>query len=173
MAATTTGLLAASLATSALGTMSSSYAQAKAAKTEGRYQQQQFETNARLADIQAKDAIKRGDKESANHMKKVRAMIGSQRAKMAAQGIDANSGSALDIQMDTAIYGSMDAQTIKNNAWREAWGYRVQANDYSGQGAMANLAAKNKARNTILTGGMTVASDITSGIYSYKTSSRT
>lgn len=170
MAATTGQLLAASMATNAIGTMSSSYAQSKALKTQGAYQKQQFDTNARIADIQAADAIKRGDKESANHMRKVRQLIGSQRAKAAASGVDANSGSALDIQLDTSNFGALDALTIKNNAWREAWGYRVQANDYRGQGAMASLSAKNAARNTILTGGLTVAKDITAGLYSYNSS---
>lgn len=53
--------------------------------------------------------------------------IGTQRSVQAANGIDVNSGSAAQLQDDTAMIGELDALTIQNNAAREAYGYRVQA----------------------------------------------
>ena len=46
---------------------------------------------------------------------------------MAANGVDLSSGSPLDILGDTAMYGELDALTIRSNAEREAYGYRVQS----------------------------------------------
>jgi hypothetical protein len=41
------------------------------------------------------------------------------------------SGTPLNLLSDTAQIGEEDAQTIRNNAAREAWGYRNQANEAS------------------------------------------
>ncbi len=48
----------------------------------------------------------------------------------------------------------MDALTVKNNAWREAWGYKAQARSYRTQGALSRLASRNEANSTLLTGGL-------------------
>ena len=130
------------------------YAQSSAQQTQAEYQRQQYETNARLAEMSSKDAIKRGDEDAAKYKSKIKQTIGAQRAAMAAQGIEVDSGSALEIQEDTAAIGAEDMVTIKNNAWREAWGYRVQANNSYGEGAMAYMAGMNKSRNTLITGGI-------------------
>ena len=159
------GAIAALTAVSALGTMATSYSQSKAIKSEGAYEKQLHETNARLADLQAEDAIRRGDKEALQHKKTVKKIIGSQRARMAAQGLDLESDDALAIQQESAEFGALDTLQIKNNAWREAWGYRVQSNDYLGRARYAEITSKSKARQTLLTGGMSVAKDIAYGSY--------
>lgn len=134
--------------------LSSGYAQSSAIQSEGNYQKSISDINARFAELNAQDAIKRGDKEAIELKKQVKKLIGSQRVSLAAQGIDIESGSALDIQEDTAGQAEIDAMTIRNNAWKEAWGYRVQGLNYSMQGQFAQLSAQNKARNTLLTSGM-------------------
>ena len=80
--------------------------------------------------------------------------IGEQRVALAAQGIDIDQGSALEIQLQTAEFVSQDALTISNNAWREAWGFRAEANSLRFQGQFAQLAASSKARSTLITGGL-------------------
>jgi hypothetical protein len=56
-------------------------------------------------------------------------MIGAQRAGIAAGNIDVGYGSAVDVQADAAHLGELDALTIRNNAQREAWGFKVEAID--------------------------------------------
>lgn len=159
------GAVAAIVATSAIMTGATAYSQSRAQKAEGAYQSQIYEANARLADLQAEDAISRGDAEAKKHNTQVKKLIGSQRAAFAAQGIDINSGSPLDVQADTAALGAEDEQTIKNNAWREAWGYKVQASDYRNSGAFSLLSSKNAAKNTVLTAGMNIAGDASNAYY--------
>lgn len=161
------GLYAASTAANAIGSATSAYSQASAIKAKGNYEKNQLQFNAQLAELQAEDAINRGNKDAALKKKQTKQVIGSQRAALAAQGIEVNSDTALEIQQDTAGLGAEDVQTIKNNAAREAWGYRVQANDYSNQAAFTAIAAKNDARQTLLTGGLQAARDVTSGAYGW------
>ncbi len=132
----------------------STYHQAKSTKQLGRYKQQTENENADFLDIQAKDAILRGDRASNDLKLKTKGLIGRQRAAMAAQGIDIGDGSALDIQEDTAGQGAMDALTIKNNAWRESFGFGMQARARRRAGSLEMLAAKNEANATLLTGGL-------------------
>ncbi|MFJ3117821.1 hypothetical protein ACIPI6_14900 [Pseudomonas protegens] len=100
------------------------------------------EQNAAYANKAADDAIARGSFESDQQRLQTRAAIGSQRAGFAANGVDVNSGSAANIQDDTAALGELDALTIRNNAAREAWGYRTQAE----QNLLAAKNAKSSAR---------------------------
>ena len=90
--------------------------------------------NAAVADIQATDAIERGAEEESRFRSLVRGSVGAQRASFAAQNIDVGYGSALDVQQDAATLGELDALTIRSNAQREAWGFKVAAYDYRKRG---------------------------------------
>lgn len=137
--------------------------QSRAINAQGDYQKSIFDINARFADIQAKDAIMRGDKEAVALKTQAKKLIGKQRVSLAAQGVDIESGSALELQEDTAELAEADAMTIKNNAWKEAWGYRTQAFDLRNQGVFAKLSAKTRATNTLLTSGINAISTIQQG----------
>lgn len=143
--------------------LASGYSQASAIKAEGNYQKSIFDINARFSDAQAKDAINRGEKDVVKLRTQAKKLIGSQRAALAAQGIDIEDGSALDVQEDTADQAEGDVITLRNNAWKEAWGYRVQAFDYRNRGEFAKLSASNRARNTLLTSGIQAFSTYQSG----------
>jgi len=51
---------------------------------------------------------------------------GRQKAAIAANGIDLSFGSPLDTIVDTAKMGEIDALNVRSNAYREAYGYKVQ-----------------------------------------------
>jgi hypothetical protein len=137
--------------------LSSAYSQSEAKKLQGKYQKELFDHNSRMAGLQAEDALRRGDREANQQRKKARQVQGSQRAALAAQGIDVDLGSAAEIQDETIVQGERDAQTVRNNAWREAWGYRAQAEDAASRGLMGDAIAQSDARNTLITGGMNAA----------------
>lgn len=107
-----------------------------------------------LAGLQAKDAVARGELAANQRGVQTRRTIGAQRAASAASGIDANSGSAVDLQGQEASFGALDETMIRNNAAREAWGYTTQANLNSV--AAQNEAASLKAQSygTLLTGAV-------------------
>ncbi len=93
--------------------------------------------NAQVADLQAEDALARGAEDTARFRSKVRGAIGAQRVGFAASNIDVGYGSAVDVQSDAAYLGELDALTISGNAAREAWGFKVQAEDYRKRGQLA------------------------------------
>lgn len=140
-------------ATSAYG----SYSDAKAIKAQGAYESQQLEFNSRIAELQAKKTEADGKEQSTQYKTKIKQLIGKQRASMAAQGIEVGSGSALEVQLETKELGALDALTIRNNAFREAMGYRIQSIDYTKQAAITRASSQGKARNTYLSGGLSAA----------------
>jgi len=85
------------------------------------------EFNAGVYEGQATDAVTRGQETEKRFRVQIKGLIGSQRASYAGQGLDVSSGSAVDVQEDTARQGELDAIAIQVNAAREAWGYQVQA----------------------------------------------
>lgn len=138
----------------AANSVTSSYNQSVAQSMQADFQSQQFEENSKLADMQATDAIKRGDEAADQVVEKTNRMLGSQRVAAGGSGVDVNSGSAALIQDDTKTLGALDALTIKNNAWKTAWGYKFQATQSQGQAGFAQIAGQNASNNTLMTGGM-------------------
>jgi hypothetical protein len=161
-----------SLLTQAMSTGANAYVQAGAISEQGKFQTQQMETNARMAKMQADQATKRGEKAAQAVRQKTKQLIGSQRAALAAQGIEVNADTAADIQADTSALGALDALTVKNNAWLEAWGYKVQANDYETQAKMVSNAAKYNSKMTLVTGGIGMARDVLGGMSQAKNGTR-
>jgi hypothetical protein len=120
----------------------------------GKYAKQVAEINAQVGEIQAQDALGRGENAVVKHAMGVRTLVGAQRASLSAQGQDVNdpSTSAVDVQADAAYLSKLDQVTIRNNAAREAWGYRVQAQNAKMQGSIAETSAFNKATETLIGG---------------------
>lgn len=119
-------------AVSVAGQLKAGGAAKRAGEAERRAAESQAELldyNAAVADLQAQDAIERGGEEEARFRQRIRATIGAQRAGFAASNIDVGYGSAVDVQADAAFLGELDALTIRTNAAREAWGYKVEATD--------------------------------------------
>jgi hypothetical protein len=109
--------------------------------------------NAKVADAQAADALVRGQQDEARFRAGVRVLIGSQRAGFAGQNVDVTQGSPVHVQADAAFLGELDAQTIKNNAAREAWGYKIEAQNYRMGGDNAQSAARFGAAASAIGGG--------------------
>ena len=109
--------------------------------------------NAKVANAQAADALVRGEQEVTTARRKGSAVIGAQRAALAAQGVEVNTDTASQLQEDTARATAEDVVTIRNNAKREAWGYKVQATNYKAQARLARYEGVTGAAGTLLGGG--------------------
>lgn len=151
----------------AIGQLIGSAGEANAQREQGEYQKHMSEVNAKLAEDQGADAIKLGDLEAGQVARKGAAVRGSQRVAYAAQGIDVNSGVAAEVQADTEALSQIDQLTIKNNAWRTAWGYKVEALNSRSKGEFAKIAADKSANNTLLTGGLKALGSATQGVMAY------
>lgn len=129
------------------GTAYAAYSQKRA----GDAQASIAEKNAAIAERAAQDAIERGKVAENEQRQKVRQLQGEQKAAMAAAGADVQSGSNLDTLSDTAMVGEFDALTIRNNAAREAYGYRTQSAQYSAEAALAQQRGTSSLYGSLLT----------------------
>jgi len=151
---------------SAGSSISSAISQAAAIKSEAIFRSTQMQMNAQLSKFKAKEAIRMGETEAQQKALQTKKLMGRQRAVAAAQGIEVSDGSALDIQAETAGMGAMDIVTIRNNAWKQAWGFRVEASNDEASARMTKIGAKFAARSTLITGGLNAASSIMGGFAS-------
>ena len=83
-----------------------------------------------------------------DRMRDTRSLISSQRAAAAASGGDPNSGSALDIQLDTAGEGTLDAL-------RARFGFKSRATAEKNAGRAALVSGAVSSLGTILGGTVT------------------
>jgi hypothetical protein len=130
------------------GAIASSIAQYYAGKTAKKI----AEYNAKLSRMRGSMAIAQGEEEVTRHRMKVGGVIGAQRAGFAAQNILLDTGTAAEIEKQTAYWGEIDATTIRNNAALEAWGYEQQGMSFDMQGQQAMAQAKMSAFSTLVGG---------------------
>lgn len=146
---------------------------AGALREQGVYQKEVADANARMAESNALDATQRGDLQALDISKKADQVVGAQRAGFAGQGVDVNTGTASDVQGETRLLSGLDRITAKNNAWREAYGYKVEAQNATKKGEFVERASRREADNTFLTGGLNAFSTLASGASTYYRNTRT
>lgn len=127
------------------------YQQGQAAKAAGR-------NNQVMAEYAAQDAIRRGDEQANKIQQQARALKGSQRASMAAKGLDLGVGTAAELQDQTDFFGAVDASTARFNAQRDAWSSRAGGANARAQGDAAARQGNLQAFGTLLSTGGQVAS---------------
>lgn len=146
------------VATSTIG----SYYAAKGQRTALKLQARIAEVNARIAEGQARDALQRGERQEQAARMGAAQLRSSQRAAMGSSGIDLGSETAAAILTSTDYLTEVEADTIKANALREAWGFRMDAGQSRSEAAMARAARKGisplgDAASTLITGAAQVA----------------
>jgi hypothetical protein len=132
-----------SLGLSAAGTGLSAYG----AYNQARTGKAVAEANAKNAEIQAQDALRRGEEAAQDQQRKAAAFKSSQRVSLAAKGLDLGYGTAADLQDQTDFFSQADVATTRANAQREAWARRSQG---------ANFSMEAAASRPWLSGGSTL-----------------
>lgn len=155
--------LGTSAAGGAMNTVGSYYA-AKGQQIGLKAQAGLAETNARIAELQAKSALIEGQKEEQNSRLRTANVKGTQRARFGANNVALDSETALNIQTSTDLIGEVDANTIAANAARLAWGYRTQAVDMQNDALLKRAQARGisplmSAGGSLLTSASSVAKD--------------
>lgn len=97
--------------------------------------------NARMAERSAQSELMAGQRGVQAHRMSTAALKSTQRARMASSGVDLGEGSAAQVLTSTDVMSEIDANTIAANAVRSAWGYRVQATNYSNDANTSRAAA--------------------------------
>ena len=121
-----------------------------------------YNYNAAVHDLQAQDALNRGEESLQRHYMQASQFKGKQRAALAANGVDLTYGSALDILTGTDMMARYDADIIKQNAEREALGHKTQA------GMNRWQAANQKPMTAAVTSALSSAGQVSSQWYMFK-----
>jgi hypothetical protein len=133
------GMQGAGALTSAVG----AYYGAKVQKSNLAAQADMADLNARMAETGAEMELMRGQRMEQGAMLRTAQIKSSQRASMAANGVDLGSDTAVNVLTSTDTMGQIDANTIAANAVRSAWGYRTQATNYQNQALIQRASANS------------------------------
>ena len=114
---------------------------------------------AQVSEYNAQDAERRGAAEEARQRRKTSLLLGTQQARLAAQGSDLE-GSPFDILGDTAALGEEEVLGTRYQTAREAWAQRIQA---ASQNSQADFGARSAAMPTGADPGLGIARSLLSG----------
>ena len=115
---------------------------ASAQKNSLNYQANIADLNARMSETQAQGTLLTGERQAQQSMLQTAQLKSTQRATMAANGVDLGVGSASNVLTSTDVMGQIDKNTIEANATRAAWGYRTQGTNYQNEALMDRATAR-------------------------------
>lgn len=124
------------------------YQGAKAERDQANFAAAVDDNNAAMADAAATDAVLRGGDAANKVRREGMKFAGQQKAALASSGVDVTTGAAAQLQDETQFFTEQDATTVRNNAARQAWGFRQEAQDYRSNAGMQRAVAKSKSPGT-------------------------
>jgi len=132
-------------------------------RTAYEYQAAVESNKAKVLDIQAKDAVQRGQRAEQQVQLRTAALASTQRARFGAAGLDLTEGTPYNLLADTRYMGAIDAGTAADNASSEAWSLRETARSTRANEGLVRWRAGQENpsaayRNTLLGGAGAVAS---------------
>ena len=134
------------LATTALsGTIA-----AKGAYDQGQVAKQVGRNNQIMAEYAAQDAQRRAGEDALKVQQRASALKGTQRATMAAKGLDLGVGTSADLLDQTDFFGATDAATTRSNGNRDAWSARASGQAARAQGEASARQGNLSAFSTVL-----------------------
>lgn len=147
--ATSTAIIGALGVLGAMGSAYGSYQSSQAQQQQANYQSQIAarnariaEQNAQLAEEQGRQAKKEGYEDKLKKRQEVAGVIGAQRAAQGASGAVVDVGGNLDLNLDTAESGEIDALKLEQQGLDADYQKRLEAWNYREQGAAQSSAAK-------------------------------
>jgi hypothetical protein len=119
---------------------------------EGQQRQQNALRNEANAQLASEDARARGENAAALTRAQASMDVADMQAAYGASGVDGTVGSPMDALRAYRRKTDLDILTLRNNAAREAWGYKLQADAASAEGRLAALRTENEVAGTLLGG---------------------
>lgn len=157
----TIGLLVASTAMTAVGTIQ----QGAAAAAQGRAQQQAQQYNATIKEQNARLARQQAGAREEQQRRGARQVLGQQRAALAQAGIGVGFGSGLDIEEQSAIRAELDSLTIAYEGELQAQGLLAGAQQDIYFGEVAAARGANEQSASYISAGASILSGAAQGAY--------
>lgn len=135
-----------------------------ASANQANYAAQIADRNAKISAQQANDATENTKLEAQRRYRQIADTKGRQQAALAANGVDINFGTSVDLQRDTAMLGAEDIGQIYKAGNeqaigfdREAWNSRAEASAQRSKASNAKLLGFAEAFGTVLGGANQIA----------------
>jgi len=154
----------------------SGYQQRAQAREQASYERNAAEINAVNLENQATKVRNKGVEEENMKRREIAQLLGRQRAQLGASGVVTDSGSALQLQEDTAMLGEEDALRIRSNYDDEASSLEQSATNTRYDGdfkASQTKAAGNAAFTSSLLGAASKGLPVASKWYSSTSAAKT
>ena len=119
---------------------------------QGKFQEDVADYNARVAENEAEATRNAGVEAENAQRRKTAQLLAKQRAQLGAANVDLSSGSPLQIQQDTELFGEVDALRVRSNFEGRADALNTSADLTESQGEFAAAAGKGAATGTLLQG---------------------
>ena len=136
---------------------------ADAIERQSAFEAMQLEHNAKLLEFQKEDIQAQLNDETTARFKEAKRLIGDQKVVMAAQGVTVEGGLGEQLMQEELQYAADDVQTLKNNAWRQAFGIEIEQENLKTQAKFTRIGGKEAARQTLVTGGLQGLSNVAEG----------
>jgi len=147
--------------------MLGAYNAADAQRSSLDYQAAVAANNATIAQDKASIATDNGQIAVGNQELKAAQLASTQKANMAANGVDITQGSAANVSQSTQMMAQRDTDQIQTNALREAWGYTTQAaDDTSNAKALSSMSSSISPINAGLTSMLGTATQVSPAMLS-------
>jgi hypothetical protein len=114
-----------------------------------RAQAQIADNNQRIANNQASDSIQNTNLEAARYSRETSQLKGQQQAMMAANGVDLNFGSAVDVQKDTAGIAAQDLTQLYKSGNERTKGFEINAFNYQSAAAVDRAKASGAVTGAV------------------------
>ncbi len=124
-----------------------------AASNNANYQAQVARNNAQIAQQNANASMAAGAQKVQMEGMKNAAKMGAVKAAQAANGVDVNTGSNVDVQVGERQIGDLDEQQTQHNAQLQAYGYRTQASNFQAEAGLDQARADQAIPGSILSAG--------------------
>lgn len=111
------------------------------ANAQNRYQAKIADRNADLANEAARQEQQNTRDAAMQQYRRTAALKGQQRAAMAANGVDVNFGSALDLTADTDMLANEDVRRIYDQGDQRSRGFEIEASNYTSEAGARRQAA--------------------------------
>lgn len=126
----------------------------KAAQESAKYRLAAARLNQQQAQFQAEQVVAGGGLEAAQQEGKALGVVGSQALGLAAQGTQLGTSEAVRLMAGSAGLGRIDAETIRHNAIRRAFGIQAQAESEMAKAYMDAAARQSQGKGNLLKAGL-------------------
>jgi hypothetical protein len=152
------------MAASTLFQTYSAYQTQKAENQRLDYQAAISRNNALAAKYEGDYAREMTDRKVAQQRQQVAQVVGKQRAAMGATGLTADSGSFMDLSLDSVEQGKLDELAILHEGDKAVWNAQIGANNANAQ---ANLFEMSKGSPTMAAAGSLMSGAAQTGLAYY------